>query len=139
MNNNINNLVPQEDPNDSFNQYADIFDVPKAENNKENQTLFSFIPTEAREKIKNSLSEKGITVINPNQIDLRLGTIEQKLLPSRFVFNEAMIESIEIEEIMEGEFHIQIIGKIDQEVLDLEIGRDTSDFQKIPRELLLEV
>ena len=64
--------------------------------------------------------------------------IESKLLPSKYIFNEEMIKSIDIEEIMEGEFHIQIIGK-DDEVIDLEIGEETSNFMDIPPELISQI
>lgn len=115
-----------------FMKYQSLVDQQVEEIAKK-ETLFTFIPEESQEYIIEKLKDSGVYIMEPDQILVHHDHVFRQILPDGYAFNIETVQSISIEEILLGEFHIQIIGKEDQQVVDLEVGEETSGFEDIPQ------
>ena len=103
------------------------------------ESIFKFIPEVDAVNIKAKMQyQSGITFVEPNRIEVRRSEIEAKILDGKYEFNMEIIKSITIEEVVDGEYNVHIVGGEQSLPIDLEIGTETSSFQDIPPGWLLQ-
>ena len=70
---------------------------------------------------------------------MKIEDVESEILKGKYEFNMKVVESITIEEVIDGEFNVHVIGGKDRIPIDLEAGTETSSFENIPPEWLLKI